>query len=132
MARDKLARILVVDDDDSVRNSLAGFLEDYDYKVKSSSSAEDALALIRHEPFDVAIIDLRLPEMDGEELIKTIYDERYQIRFLIHTGSYAFRLTPILMAIGMRADHVFHKPQVNLEPMRNTIEMIIKENIVWK
>jgi len=123
----KTARILVVDDDDSVRNSLTYFLEDYDYLVKSSDSAEHALELIKNESFDIAIIDLRLPGMNGDQLIQTIHKDTCTIRFLIHTASSEFRLTSALSAIGLQLDHVFHKPQVNLKPMINTIETMLHE-----
>jgi len=73
MSHDRPIRVLVVDDEDSIRESLTRFLEDYSYDIMSVGSAEEALTLLDKETFQVGIIDLRLPKMSGEALILRIY-----------------------------------------------------------
>ena len=62
-------RVLVVDDESCIRNSLVNYLEDRGCKVVSAESAEEALETLRTEAVDVAIVDIRLPGMDGNGLI---------------------------------------------------------------
>ena len=103
-------RVLVIDDEPAVRDSLSAFLEDYGFETASCGSAEEARDMMRAQPFDVCVVDLRLPGLSGEDLI-LLASKRYpQQRYIIHTGSISYNLPPELLAIGIRPDHVFHKP----------------------
>lgn len=63
--------LLIVDDDDYLRFSL-GRLLGIDYAVRTAASGLEALALVEAYPIDVAIIDLMMPEMDGETLVEEL------------------------------------------------------------
>jgi DNA-binding NtrC family response regulator len=120
-------KILVIDDEPFIRESLVGFLEDCDYEVSSAESAEQALNLLRETPYDVAIVDLRLPGMNGDVFIQEINRLVPNIRFLIHTGSVDYRLSKNLLEIGVLPDHVFYKPQHDLMLFVNKIEDLFKD-----
>lgn len=60
-----MPRILVVDDEPDVRNTLKGILEDAGYQVQIAGNERDAMAAVVREPFDFALMDVRLHE-DGE------------------------------------------------------------------
>jgi DNA-binding response OmpR family regulator len=62
--------ILVVDDDALMRRSLCFNLEHAGYQTNNSSSAEEALALIKNDPPDLVLLDIGLPGMDGLEAIQ--------------------------------------------------------------
>lgn len=62
-------RILVVDDEQMVRENLVDYLEDEGLDVISVGSAEEALNLMKTEHADIAIVDMRLPVMHGNDLI---------------------------------------------------------------
>jgi len=61
--------ILIVDDERSILDILAQFLEDRGYRVVTAKGAEEALQLVGSERFDVALIDLKLPDRAGIELL---------------------------------------------------------------
>lgn len=107
--------VLIVDDEPFIRESLTGFLEDCDFDVYSAESAELALEMVNERDFDVAIVDLRLPGMNGDVLIQEIYKTKPEVKFLIHTGSVDYRLSRELLNIGVKPDHVFYKPQHDLD-----------------
>jgi CheY-like chemotaxis protein len=65
-------RILLVDDNAEVRESLALLLSLTGYEVLESSDGADALETIGREPPDLLITDLRMPGMDGLELIRQV------------------------------------------------------------
>ena len=73
------AGILVVDDDDDIRDSLAWLLEDEGYRVDVAANGREALVLLARIPRPcVALVDLRMPVMDGVELIERLRaDPRY-------------------------------------------------------
>ena len=62
------ARILIVDDEYSVRDSLFNWFRKDGYEVCAAAHAAEALALMDRGSFDVAIVDVRMPDMDGVEL----------------------------------------------------------------
>ncbi len=68
-------RILVVDDDLSVRQFLTIMLERAGYTVKAAASARDALRFVERHEFDLVITDLKMPDIDGMELLKRVKQE---------------------------------------------------------
>lgn len=65
-------KLLIVDDDPFFIKTLSNYLKRFQYETETASSAEEALAILESNPFDLVITDFRLPKMDGLELIKTI------------------------------------------------------------
>jgi DNA-binding NtrC family response regulator len=62
--------ILVVDDEKIMRDSLCAWLEEDGFRVQSLDNGRDALEVVRHEVFDAILVDLKLPDMDGLEILK--------------------------------------------------------------
>src|SRR5262245_12636614 len=67
--------ILVVDDDELMRRSLAYNLERADYRTSTAATAEDALGMSQLEPPDLVLLDIGLPGMDGLEALKHFQNE---------------------------------------------------------
>lgn len=63
-------RVLVVDDDDDVRSSVGQALRALGYQVDTAGSGELALEMIVNEPYGAALLDLRLPGMDGVDVMR--------------------------------------------------------------
>lgn len=103
-------RVLVIDDEDAVRKLLCHFLEDSGFEVTAARSGEEALELVTAGEFQAAIVDIRLPDMDGDEFIRRANALRPGIRYLIHTGSLEYTITDDLAAIGIAAEHIIYKP----------------------
>jgi DNA-binding NtrC family response regulator len=64
--------ILIVDDEESVRDSLSNWFIDDGYYVKSAENAKRALAMLESEDFDIVLADLKMPGMDGLEMLQRI------------------------------------------------------------
>ena len=64
-----MAKILVVDDKEMMRDSLEATLSRAHFDVETAGNAADALALIHKQPFDVVLTDLKMPQMDGLQFI---------------------------------------------------------------
>lgn len=65
-------KIMIVDDEPGVRESLAMILKIKDYDVVTFEDGESAIANLKKDMFDLAFVDLRLPKMDGIEVLKKI------------------------------------------------------------
>ena len=101
---------------------------DHEYDVVAAGTAEEALVYISESEFSAAIIDLRLPRMNGETLIKRANQLRPKMRFLIHTGSIDYILSKELIAIGMSKEDVFYKPVHNLSLIVDGMKRILGRN----
>ena len=119
-------RVVVVDDEPSIRNSLVEFLEDCQFDVLAADSAEGALDLIARFPVDVALVDIRLPKLDGDSLILQAHLLRSKLRFLIHTGSMEYKLPESLKTLGITPEHIFLKPQMDLSVFRDAIVRLVQ------
>lgn len=80
------ARILVVDDKQSFRFMLKGYLEDAGYQVASAASGAEALAELEQGPFDLILSDMVMPEMDGVELLRQVRSRHPQLPFVLVTA----------------------------------------------
>ncbi|MFB3926783.1 MAG: sigma-54-dependent transcriptional regulator [Syntrophales bacterium] len=78
--------ILVVDDEESICQSLKGILSDEGYKVITAGSGEDAIRIIDEDLPDLVLLDIWLPGMDGIETLKIIKSENPQIPVIMMSG----------------------------------------------
>jgi CheY-like chemotaxis protein len=69
-------RILVVDDDRDICRNLSDILTDLGYQVEAAHDGPSALELVRQRPYDVALLDLKMPGMDGLTLYREIKKHR--------------------------------------------------------
>lgn len=82
----KHARIIVVDDDESIRKTLAAILEDEGYLVDTAESGKEAILKTNANFYNLALIDVRLLDMEGTELLIRIKDTVPRMRKIIITG----------------------------------------------
>jgi len=78
--------VLIVDDEDGIRESLTGIFEDEGYEVFASPSAEEALASLKERSPDIIFLDVWLPEMDGLEALSRIREMERGIPIVIISG----------------------------------------------
>ena len=83
---DKHARIIVVDDDESIRKTLSAILEDEGYLVDTAESGKEAILKTNANFYNLALIDVRLLDMEGTELLIRIKDTVPRMRKIIITG----------------------------------------------
>lgn len=121
----KNLRILVVDDEDTIRLNLEAFLEDENYEVTSASNVEDALKKVASRTFDAGIIDIRLPDMDGNHLILEANRLQAEMKFIIHTGSANYTLPESLSDIGITTGQIFIKPVADMQVLVQAIRHIL-------
>ncbi|MDM8547579.1 response regulator [Candidatus Venteria ishoeyi] len=62
--------VLVVDDEAAQRKEIKALLEDYDFEVETAANGEEGLEKLLTDRFDVAVVDLKMPKMNGLEMIR--------------------------------------------------------------
>ena len=78
--------ILVVDDEQTQREALAGFLQKKGYEVFTADSGQRAVEIIKDYTVDMVLTDLRMPEMDGSQLLKRTKDLNPDIEVIVMTA----------------------------------------------
>jgi len=78
--------LLVIDDEQPIMDEIKSYFEKRDFSVTTALSGEEGLEKLRHQAFDVALIDLCMPTMSGLEVIETINAELIPVNIAILTG----------------------------------------------
>lgn len=78
--------ILIVDDDPEIGSTIGGLLTRRNHAVTAATSGRDALALARAQAFDIVILDVRMPEMDGFAVLRALRADGYAGGVIMLTG----------------------------------------------
>jgi CheY-like chemotaxis protein len=118
-------RVLVVDDESLITSSLQVFLEDEGISALAVESGEKAVEILqRDKGFDVCIMDMRLPGMDGNEAIRLLHEIAPSLRFIVHTGSVDYIVPKDLERLGIREEHIFQKPLSDMHPIAEAVRSL--------
>jgi len=105
---DETARILIVDDDENIRKVLTTILEEEGYIVEVAETAKKAIEKTKKKAYNLALIDIRLPDMEGIELLTRMRDTTPKMRKIIITGYPT--LQNAVEAVNRGADAYILKP----------------------
>jgi len=119
------ARILIVDDDENIRKVLTTILEDEGYIVESVGTARKAIAKTGKKFYNLALIDVRLPDMEGIELLTRMKDTTPKMRKIIITGYPT--LQNAVEAVNRGADAYIIKPFDMKKTLRTIKEELVKQ-----
>lgn len=81
-----MKRILVIDDELIIRSSCKKILAPEGYEVISAESGKEGIELFEKEAFNLILLDLKMPDMDGIEVLKIIKDKWPETKIIILTG----------------------------------------------
>jgi len=118
------AKILVVDDDIGIREVLFALLEKERYYVELASNTEDALEKIKETAFDLIISDIRMPGMDGFELLEKIRTMNVDAAVMFITGYGTVNDAVAAMKLGV-VDYI-EKP-FDLGQLKKLVSQILNE-----
>ena len=80
------ANILIVDDEEVVRLSHLRSLEGTDCNARTVEDGREAISVMEQQPFDVVLLDLRMPDLDGMDVLKTIKQRWPDSEVIVITG----------------------------------------------
>ncbi|MGQ9624274.1 MAG: response regulator [Candidatus Bathycorpusculaceae bacterium] len=118
------ARILIVDDDENIRKVLTTILEDEGYIVEAVENGKKAVEKTKKSFYNLALIDIRLPDMEGTELLTKMKDTTPKMRKIIITGYPT--LQNAIEAVNRGADAYILKP-FDMEKVLQTINDQLKK-----
>ncbi|MEM3623100.1 MAG: response regulator [Candidatus Bathyarchaeia archaeon] len=121
---DETARILIVDDDENIRKVLTTILEEEGYQIDSAETAKKAIEKTKKNFYNIALIDIRLPDMEGIELLTKMKDTTPRMRKVIITGYPT--LQNAIEAVNRGADAYIVKP-FDMDKVLETIREQLKK-----
>lgn len=121
---DEQVRILVADDDEGIRQTIAAILEDEGYLVDQAENGKEAVEKSNMRFYNVALIDIRLPDMEGTQLLTAMKDTVPKMIKIILTGYPAMQNA--IEAVNKGADAYLLKP-VNVDTLLSTIKEQLKK-----
>ena len=138
-------RVLVVDDEETIRVALARFLQTRGYDVVAAESGAAALAVLSLERFDIMLCDIRMPAMSGLDvlplalrldadlavlMLTAVNDAATATDALVH-GAMDYLVKPIELAeLGRAVERSAHRRRLEIE--RRNIEIIIREEVALR
>jgi DNA-binding NtrC family response regulator len=116
---EKSIRILIVDDDETIRKVLEAILQEEGYVTDSVDTGKKAVEKTEKQYYNVALLDVRLPDIEGIELLTKLHDTTPKMRKIIVTGFPT--LQNAVAAVNQGADAYIMKP-FDVEKMLLTIK----------
>ena len=126
--------ILIIEDDDTLRLTVGDFLEKQGYRVAQAAAGGEGLEATRRDRFDLILLDLRLPDIDGMEVLKTLQEAGCEALVVIMTAYPEIRTA--VSAIRAGAYDYINKP-FDLEDLRSLIQRALetaslRREVAWR
>ena len=119
----QILSILVIDDEEEIRNTLSEILSDEGYMVETAKNGKDALKNSKKTPFDLALVDIKLPDIEGTDLLIKLREAQPKMAALIVTGKPS--LDNAIKSVNNGADGYILKPfdvPTLIETIKKTLE----------
>ncbi len=116
---DKQPKILVVDDDETIRTTMKAILQDEGYIVDLAATGKEAIQKTQEKNYNIALLDIKLPDMEGIELLKLLKDGIPKTRKIMVTGYPSMQNA--ISAVNKNADAYLLKP-VDVEKLLQMIK----------
>ena len=113
-------KLLIIDDESPVRDTVVGYLEDSQYEVIEASNGEEGLHLFRSTKPDLVLCDLKMPKIDGLAVLKTVLEESPNTPFIVVSGVGV--MSDVVEALRLGASDYLVKPLSDLAVLEHSIE----------
>jgi len=115
---------IIVDDDKEVRNTLVSILENEGYSVETAENGKEAIRMCEKVPFDVALVDIELPDINGTELLHRLKEIQPKMIKIIITGHPS--IENAAKSVNEKADGYILKP-INADQLMETIKKLVED-----
>ncbi len=116
--------VLIVDDDRAILESSQAIVESAGYAVQTAETARDAIRKAKSDWFDIALLDIKLPDMEGTELLKQLQEIKPRMIKIMVTGSAS--LDNAIQSVNLGANAYIVKP-FNPADLLQVIDEKLKE-----
>jgi len=117
---ERKTRLLIVDDESQIRETYADYFAKRGYEVELAADGQEALHKLRQAAFDVAIVDLRMPLMDGMCLARHVAEEGIDASLIVLTGH--GDKEDAIQALNLGVGAWFEKATLNMDDLRKRVD----------
>lgn len=117
-------KILVVDDEDALRTVLSSELAGEGYEVETAADGDEAINVVQTKPFDLVLLDIKMPKVDGFEVLKFLKSKYPNVKVIMLTGFADLKNAIESKKLG--AEDFVSKPY-DLVDLLTTIERVVSE-----
>lgn len=114
------ARLLVIDDEAMVRDSMEAYLEDSGYQVHAVESAQSGFLILEQHTVDLILCDLRMPNFDGLEVLKQVKERAENIPVIVVSG--AGVMNDVVQALRLGASDYLVKPILDMAVLEHSVQ----------
>lgn len=118
------SRILVVDDEEALRTVLSSELTGAGYEVSSAADGDEAISIVQNKKFELILLDIKMPKVDGFEVLKFVKSNYPAIKIIMLTGF--ADLKNAIESKKQGAEDFVSKPY-DLVDLLTTIERVLSE-----
>ncbi|MEL7001237.1 MAG: sigma-54 dependent transcriptional regulator [Bacteroidota bacterium] len=130
-----MPKVLIIDDEQSIRNTLKEILEYEKYEVSEAKNGEEGLKLLTNEKFDAALCDIKMPKIDGLEVLEKAMEQGIDTQFIMISAHGTIETAVDATKKGAY-DFIQKPPDLNrlLVSLRNALDKsnLVKETKVLK
>ena len=116
--------LLTIDDETGLRHGIRDYFEDSGYTVFEAENGKVGIAVFREERPDVVLVDLRMPEVDGLEVVRTIHQEAPEVPLVIVSGTGL--LDDAIEAIREGAWDYVTKPIADMKALEHVVDRVLE------
>jgi len=114
------ARLLVIDDEAMVRESMVAYLEDSGYQVEAAASGVAGLTILEQQEIDLILCDLRMPQLDGLQVLQQVKQVNQHIPFIVVSG--AGVMNDVVQALRLGASDYLVKPIIDMVMLEHSVQ----------
>lgn len=122
--------ILTIDDESYIRHSIKSFLEDYGFVVFEAETGKQGIEVFNAHSPDLVLLDLRMPEMDGLEVLEILKARDPDLPLVVASGT--GNITSVVEALRLGASDYIFKPIEDMTVLYHSIQKCLKESQLKK
>ncbi|MFH2061213.1 MAG: response regulator [Pseudomonadota bacterium] len=130
MGEKRKYRILTIDDETYIRQSIVAYLEDFDFIVFEAENGKKGIEIFEREKLDLVLLDLRMPEMDGLQVLEIIREKAPDLPFVVASGT--GNISSVVKALQLGAWDYILKPIEDMSVLYHAIKKCLKQSQLIK
>jgi sigma-B regulation protein RsbU (phosphoserine phosphatase) len=124
------ARLLIIDDEAMVRDSMEAYLEDSGYSVVAVDSGRAGLEILETQSIDLILCDLRMPNLDGLQVLQSVKQRSDNIPVIVVSG--AGVMDDVVQALRLGASDYLVKPIIDMVTLEHSVKRNHIDNRLYK
>ena len=130
MEDNSIYKLLTIDDESYIRQSICSYFEDYGFTIFEAENGREGLEIFEREKPDLVLLDLRMPEMDGLQVLENLKDKVPDTPLVVASGT--GNISAVVEALRLGAWDYILKPIEDMSVLYHSVQKCLKESSLKK